>query len=301
MARATIRQALAAESPLVTVLAHDALSARLIERAGFRAFNIGGSTLLAARYALPDIGLVGLGEMIDGMREIAAATSLPFIADADDGYGDVKATCRTVREYERLGVGALLLEDQLRDHKKPRAERSHGVAEREVTENKIRAALETRISSETLIFGRTDALGAVGLDEALIRAERYLKVGADGVFIAGLRRMEDFTIVAERLGGALLIAALFEGGEEPAPTVAELGAIGFSQVTFPASIILRATDAMMGGMEAIRQHASTGTPLKPFANNTSARSLLDDAVEYAAWDGLTARFAGSKLEDSRIV
>ncbi len=105
MSRITLRETFAAEHPLVTPLAHDALSARLIARAGFRAFAIGGSAMLAARYGLPDIGLIGVSDMVDGIREIAAATPLPFLADGDDGYGDVKSVVRTVELYERLGVG----------------------------------------------------------------------------------------------------------------------------------------------------------------------------------------------------
>src|SRR6185369_6731115 len=99
--RPTLRSALARERPLVTPLAHDALSARLIARAGFRAFSIGGSAMLASRYGLPDIGLAALGEMAAGIEDIAAATDLPFFADGDDGYGDVKSVARTVESYER--------------------------------------------------------------------------------------------------------------------------------------------------------------------------------------------------------
>ena len=97
MTRATLRQALSAEYPLVTPLAHDALSARMIEQAGFRAFSIGGSALLAARRAYPDIGLIGLADMVEGIRDMAAASTLPFVADADDGYGDVKSVARLGR------------------------------------------------------------------------------------------------------------------------------------------------------------------------------------------------------------
>src|SRR5215212_3266331 len=122
MRQSSLRQALAAEYPLVTPLAHDALSARLIEQAGFRAFSIGGSALLAARHAYPDIGLIGLTDMVDGMRDIAAASTLTFIADADDGYGDVKGVARLVAAYEAMGVGGLLLEDQDRDKKQQRAD-----------------------------------------------------------------------------------------------------------------------------------------------------------------------------------
>ncbi|HEY6893534.1 MAG TPA: isocitrate lyase/phosphoenolpyruvate mutase family protein, partial [Rhodanobacteraceae bacterium] len=119
MTRPSLRTALAAEQPLVTPLAHDALSARLIERAGFRAFTIGGSAMLAARYALPDLGIAARGEMADGIRDIAMATPLPFLADADDGYGDAKSVARTVTTYEALGVGGMLIEDQRRDRKQP--------------------------------------------------------------------------------------------------------------------------------------------------------------------------------------
>ena len=294
MTRRTIREALAAERPLVTVLAHDLLSAKLIERAGFRAFNIGGSSLLAARYGIPDLGLVGLGEMLDGMREIAGGTSLPFIADADDGYGDVKSTVRTVRSYERIGVGAMLFEDQLRDDKRQRAEKSTAVVDRAVIEAKLRAAMATRDSRETLIFGRTDALGAVGMDEALIRAERFLDLGADGVFIAGVRRPEDFERVAEKLRGALLIAALFEEAGSQNPSTAELGKLGFGQITFPVSVIFRAVSAMAAGMRAIREHATAGAELPPYPEAAAARTLMDEAIDPASWTSIAATFAPAR-------
>src|SRR5713101_8207541 len=117
LARMTLREAFAAERPLVTPLAHDALSARLIARTGFKAFAIGGSALLAARYGLPDIGLIGVSDMTDGIRDIAAATELPFFADGDDGYGDVKSVARMIELYEQIGVSAILIEDQQREHK----------------------------------------------------------------------------------------------------------------------------------------------------------------------------------------
>jgi len=117
--RKSLRQVAAEERPLVTRVAHDALTARLIARAGFKAIAIGGSSMLAARYGLPDLGLAALGEMVDGAREIVAATDLPCIIDADDGYGDVKSITRTVQSYEIAGAAGVLLEDQTRDGKQP--------------------------------------------------------------------------------------------------------------------------------------------------------------------------------------
>lgn len=124
MRRSPFRQALDAERPLVTPLAHDALSARLIEQAGFKAFTVGGSALLAARHAFPDIGLIGLRDMVEGIRDLAAGSSLPFLADGDDGYGDVKSVARTIAAYEDLGVGGVLIEDQCRDRKQQRADKA---------------------------------------------------------------------------------------------------------------------------------------------------------------------------------
>src|SRR4051794_39561148 len=107
------RSLLAREKPLVLPGAHDALSARLIERMGFAAYVIGGFGLVGSRYGLPDIGLVGLGEMAAGVRDIMSASSLPVLIDADHGYGDVKNVTQTIRTYERMGAAAIFIEDQV--------------------------------------------------------------------------------------------------------------------------------------------------------------------------------------------
>jgi 2-methylisocitrate lyase-like PEP mutase family enzyme len=288
MRRTTMREALKAQQPLLSPLAHDALSARLIELAGFKSFNIGVSALLAAPHALPDIGLIGVADMVDGIRDIARASSLPFMADADDGYGDVKSVYRTVRAYEEIGVGGFLIEDQDRDRKQQRADKAAAVADEAVIEAKLKAALAARSSRETLVIGRTDAYGALGLDAALHRAERFLALGADGLFIAGLRTEQDYETVGRRFKGTLLSAAMFEGGDTPWLTPAVLGEMGFNQVSFPISLLLRAVAAMRDGLEALKAHGEGTTPLTPFAGAKSARDTLDKAVDLAAWRRIEA-------------
>jgi 2-methylisocitrate lyase-like PEP mutase family enzyme len=283
MRRATIREALARETPLVTPLAHDALSARLIEQAGFKAFAIGGSALLAARHAYPDIGLIGLTDMVEGIRDIAAASSLPFFADADDGYGDVKSVARTIAAYEAIGVRGLLLEDQSRDHKQQRADKAAAVVEEEVIEAKLRTALAARKDPETFIIGRTDAYGPLGLDAAMRRAERFLALGADGVFIAGLKTEADYRKVGAAFKGAYLSAAMFEGGDTPWLSPVELATMGFTQVSFPASIIFRVVAAMHDAIAALRCYAEGTEPLQPLANGAMVRAILDQAVELGRW------------------
>ncbi|HVO90792.1 MAG TPA: isocitrate lyase/PEP mutase family protein [Casimicrobiaceae bacterium] len=291
--RPTLRSALASERPLVTPLAHDALSARLIEHAGFRAFAVGGSALLATRYGLPDIGLIGVTDMTAGLKDIAAATSLPFFADGDDGYGDVKSVARTVELYEQIGVGAILIEDQLREGKQQRADRALGVADAAVIEAKLRVALSERCSPDTFIIGRTDAFGVLGLDEALRRAERFLALGVDGVFVAGLKSMPDYERVGRELRGARLSAAVFETSGMPWPTPAELGELGFAHVSYPGSLLFRITATMSDALTALRRHASGLQSMQPDGNADAARTLLDDALALQRWKAIEARAAQS--------
>jgi 2-methylisocitrate lyase-like PEP mutase family enzyme len=288
MTRATVRQALAAEMPLVSPLAHDALSARLIEEAGFKSFSIGGSALLAARHAYPDIGLIGLTDMVAGITDIARATTVPFIADADDGYGDVKSIARTVAAYEAIGVGGFLIEDQDRDRKQQRAEKAAAVADEAVIEAKLRTALAVRSNPETFVIGRTDAYGPLGLDAAMRRGERFLALGVDGIFIAGLKTEADYRRVGAAFKGAFVSAAMFEGGDTPWLTPAELGAMGFQQVSFPASLIFRAVAAMRDGLAALRRHADGTEPMAPLETFAAVRATLDRAVGLDRWRGIEA-------------
>jgi len=289
-ARPTLRSALDAERPLVTPLAHDALSARLIAAAGFRAFAIGGSAMLAARFGLPDIGLAALGEMVDGIRDIAAATPLPFLADGDDGYGDAKSVARTVAAYEALGVGGILIEDQVRTGKQQRAERARAVCDVETIVQKLRCALAARGDPETMIIGRTDAFGVSGLDEALRRAERFLAVGADAVFVAGLKSMDDYARVGEALNGAILSAALFEAADMPWPAPQELAALGFRHVSYPASLIFRVTLSLRNTLRALREHAEGRVAMQPDAHALDARKALDAALELPRWQDIERQF-----------
>jgi 2-methylisocitrate lyase-like PEP mutase family enzyme len=295
LVRITLREAFAAERPLVTPLAHDALSARLIARAGFRAFAIGGSAMLAARYALPDIGLVGLADMADGIREIAAATPLPFLADGDDGYGDVKSVVRTVEVYERLGVGGILIEDQQREHKQQRADQARGVAEVAVIEQKLRAAMAARSTSDTMIIGRTDALGVFGMDEALRRASRFIELGVDAVFVAGIKAMADYERVGRALRGALLSAAIFETPGMPWPTPKEMGELGYAHVSYPGSLIFRVTQSMSATLAQLRAHADGQSAMTQDPRAGDARQVLDDALRLAEWQRIEHDFADAEL------
>jgi 2-methylisocitrate lyase-like PEP mutase family enzyme len=229
--------------------------------------------------------------MTEGIRDIAAATTLPFFADGDDGYGDAKSVARTVEIYERLGVGAILFEDQRRDRKQQRAEGAKGVVDEAEIAQKLRAAMAARADPETLIIGRTDAYGALGLDAAIGRAERFLALGVDGVFIAGLKAVDEFERVGRELNGALLSAAVFEGVDTPWLSPAALGAMGFRHVSFPASLIFRVVGVMQETLSSLRGHAEGRVPMEPAVESRRNRATLDDALDLARWQRIEAEFS----------
>ena len=236
---ASWRDALKPDQPLLLPLAHDALSARLIERAGFEAYAIGGFPLTGARHALPDIGLLGLGEMSAGVREIMAGSRLPVLVDGDDGYGDVKNVTRTICTYEQLGAAAILLEDQVAP-KRCGHMQGKSVVPPEVMARKLRAAAAAR-EAGIFIIARTDARAVHGLDDTLRRAELYLKSGADGVFVEAPESPEELARIGAEFRHVPQLANMLEGGRTPLLAPAELFGLGFSMIAYPTSLIFRVT------------------------------------------------------------
>jgi 2-methylisocitrate lyase-like PEP mutase family enzyme len=280
-----------AAHPLVSPLAHDALSARLIAQAGFKSFNIGGNAMLAARYALPDLGLAALGEMTDGIRDIVGATPLPVLVDGDDGYGDVKSVVRMVESYEAIGCAGTLIEDQVREGKQPGAATARGVAPLDAFEQKLRAAMDARRDKDFVIIGRTDSFGAVGMDEALRRGERFLKLGIDGVFIAGLKTVADYEKVGAAFKGQWNCAAIFQGGTTPFLSPAELHAMGFSQVAYPNLLIGRVAKAVETGLARLRDFAGGKAEAFKGSDNELALKSLSDAVQSGRWGEIEKKYS----------
>ena len=238
MPRPTWKELVSRPQPLLLPVAHDALTARLIARAGFDAYSIGGFALVGSRYGVPDIGLVGLAEMADGVADIMAACDLPVMVDGDDGYGDVKNVTRTIRAYERLGASAIFIEDQVAP-KRCGHMSGKDVIPAELMEAKLRAAAAARDSRDFFLVARTDARAVFGLDEAMRRAERYLKAGADGIFVEAPQTLEELRTIGERFGSVPQIANMLEDGRTPLVPPAELKRMGFSMIAYPCSVIFR--------------------------------------------------------------
>jgi 2-methylisocitrate lyase-like PEP mutase family enzyme len=250
MKRSTFRDVIKSEQPLVMAGAFDALSARLIERAGFSSYFIGGFSVVGARYGVPDVGLKALGDISAAVRDIVQATNLPVLVDGDDGYGDVKNVVQTVHTYERMGVDAIMIEDQTWP-KRCGHMAGKSVVPAEVMEAKVRAAVSERLNPSTFIIARTDSRAVHGLDEALRRAERYLKAGADGLFIEAPESVEELEIIGKSFDVPQLANPL-EGGRTPILSPKELHGLGFSIIPYGITLILRAAKAMQLALEDIR-------------------------------------------------
>jgi 2-methylisocitrate lyase-like PEP mutase family enzyme len=249
--RLTWRQLLAGNKPLVLPGAHDAISARLIEDAGYPAYFIGGFPVVGARYALPDIGLVSFGEMAQSISEIMLGSRLPVLVDADDGYGDVKNITRTVRTYERIGASALFIEDQ-RSPKRCGHLAGKVLVPVKAMEAKIRAAVAARDDRELFLIARTDAREREGMDAAFRRAERYVRAGADGLFIEAPRSVDELAKIG-RAFDVPQLANMLEGGLTPILTNRELGEMGFSMVIHGITLLMRAARVMRETLIDLKQ------------------------------------------------
>lgn len=246
------------DRPFVLPGAYDALSAKLIERAGFDAFVIGGFPLVGARYGLPDIGLVGLGEMAEGMRDIVSAVDIPALIDGDHGYGDVKNVVRTMQTYESMGAGAILLEDQVAPKRCGHTEGKQ-VVEPRIMEEKLRAAADSRQSKDFFLIARTDSRAVHGLDDALRRAERYLKAGADGIFIEAPQNLEELERVANAFDVPQMCNMLI-GGKTPILSNRELHQMGFKMIVHGTTLIkrvARSLELLLADMHSDRMECNT--------------------------------------------
>ena len=242
--RQVIDKAVADRRCLVVPGVHDALSARLVERVGFESYFIGGFPLVGSRYGVPDVGLKHFGDIAAGVRDImAAAPGLPVFVDADDGYGDVKNVVHTVQSYERMGVSAILIEDQAWP-KRCGHMAGKKVVPTEMAVAKIRAAVSERLDRETWILARTDARQVYDLDEAIRRAERYIEAGADGIFVEAPRSVAELERLGRCFKGVPQICNPLVGGHTPILSMEELGALGFHSAVLGLDTVMHAAKAV---------------------------------------------------------
>jgi 2-methylisocitrate lyase-like PEP mutase family enzyme len=245
-----LRALLAKPGLLAMPCCFDALSAKLIEEAGFPLTFMSGFAVSAARAALPDTGLLSYGEMVAQGRDICAAVSIPVIGDADTGYGNAVNVKRTVRGYAAAGFACAMIEDQVWPKRCGHTRGKQVVARAEALA-RARAAADARDEGAgILVMARTDARAMLGLDEALSRAYGFVEAGADIVFVEAPETEAEMARICAEVPGHHL-ANMVEGGRTPVLPPDRLAALGFKIAAYPLTLLSAAARAMRDALSAL--------------------------------------------------
>jgi 2-methylisocitrate lyase-like PEP mutase family enzyme len=283
--RITWKEALKKERPLLMPVAHDGLTAKVIEAAGFTAVQVGGFAVAGARHGLPDVDLTHYAERHAAVKDIMSATKLPILVDADDGYGDVKNVTHTVRGYMALGIQGLFIEDQQAPKECGHMDDKKVVPVEQMVA-KVKAAVAAREKKDFFILARTDALAPEGVDAAIRRAEKYLKAGADGVYVEGPESVEQLKQVGKAFKGEHLATSVLEnGGKTPWLPPEEFGEMGYTMVLYPTTILFRVARALQRAAADLRAgkalDADDAVDMKSFLR----------IVELEHWQEIEKKFA----------
>jgi 2-methylisocitrate lyase-like PEP mutase family enzyme len=229
--RQTMRELIARRGYTMVPGAYDTLTARLVEQAGFAAVYLTGGGYSRAN-GYPDLGLLTLSENVRFIGLTVEAVGIPVIADADTGYGNAINVIRTVREYEKSGVAAFHIEDQVAPKKCGHYEGKEVISSAEMV-GKIHAAVDTRQDADLVIIARSDARAIEGLQASIDRVNAYLEAGADVGFVEAPQNVEELRIVGRSVRGPALVN-VFEGGKTPMVPASELEAMGFRLGIYPS-------------------------------------------------------------------
>jgi methylisocitrate lyase len=276
-----LRALLAQPNILIAPGAADALTARLIQEAGFGAVYATGAGIANAQFAFPDIGLLTMTEMLAHIRRIVDAVDVPVIADADTGFGNPLNVQRTVREYEYAGVAAIQIEDQV-SPKKCGHFSGKEVIDAEEMIQKLRAAVAARRDPDLVLIARTDSFATHGYAEAIRRAKLYADNGADVIFVEAPTNREQIARLPKEISAPLLFN-MTEGAKTPMFTAPELQNLGFKIVIFPNTVLRVAMRAAQESLAILKSEASSAS-LLPRMMDWQERQRIVRLHEYETLD-----------------
>jgi 2-methylisocitrate lyase-like PEP mutase family enzyme len=253
--RQVFKQFLKRGKLLVAPGCFDGLSARLVQEAGFEAAYLSGGAV-ARSMGLPDIGLVTMSEVIERAAQVVSAVKIPIIADADTGYGNAINLVRTVREYERVGVAAIHLEDQITPKRCGHLDGKEVISLPEMIK-KLEAALASRADPDFCIIARTDARGVHGLDDAISRARAFAQLGVDAVFVEAPQSESELEQIPRALLNIPLLVNVFKGGKTPMLPVERLEKMGYRIAIYPSETQRAAIYAMRQALSLLKREGTT--------------------------------------------
>ncbi len=277
-----LRALLRSEAMVIAPGAYDGLTAKLVAQAGFPAVYMTGAGT-AVSHGYPDFGLLTMSEMVENAARIVRSVDVPVIADADTGYGNELNAFRTVQEYERRGVAAIHIEDQVSPKRCGHLDDKE-IVPREDYIAKIRAAVAARQNADFMIIARTDARAVAGLEEALARANASLAAGADMVFVEAPQTMDELAAVPKRVAGPCLLNVV-RGGKTPEIDLRQAQQMGYRLAIVPGLLlkaVIGACDEMLAELKATHVH--------PVPRSDMTVRQAFDRVGAEEWDALRTRF-----------
>lgn len=287
-AASRLRGLLGRDDILVMPCCYDALSARLIEQEGFPLTFMSGFAASAARIGAPDLGLMSYGEVLDQLRNITDAVTIPVLGDGDTGYGNAMNVRRTVAGFAKAGCAAVMIEDQLAP-KRCGHTRGKEVVGRDEAYDRIKAAVDARDEgADILILARTDARHEYGLAEAMARAERFHELGADILFIEAPASQDEMISICRELPGVHM-ANMVEGGTTPDLPPEALFEIGYRIAAYPLSLMSGAMKAMLETLQRLKQGKGRDDLILPFEE-------LRTRIGFEDYYRMAARYRSSKRD-----
>lgn len=257
-----LRKQLAGDKAVVAPGVYDALTALMVEQAGFGCAYVSGASISFTRIGRPDLGLTTLTEVADTVANMRERTSIPLVVDADTGFGNALNVRRSVRLLERMGATAIQLEDQTSPKRCGHLAGKNMVSSAEMV-GKLQAALDARADDQTLIVARTDAIAIDGVDAAIERGHAYIDAGADVLFVEAMPERGVMQRIGAELGGRIpLLANMVEGGKTPLTPADELAALGFRLVIYPGAMVRVVSFAAAEYLRELKEKGTTAGMLE---------------------------------------
>jgi len=252
-----LRNSLGQPGAVIAPGVYDALTALLVEQAGFDCAYVSGASVSFSRIGRADLGLTTLTEVADTVANMRERVSIPLVVDADTGFGNALNVQRSVRLLERMGASGIQLEDQTSPKRCGHLEGKSLIDTTEMV-GKIRAAVDARRDDDTLIIARTDAVATEGIDAAIDRAHAYVDAGADMLFVEALRDDAQLKRVGDELGSRTkLLSNMVEGGKTPLKPADELGELGFDLVIYPGAMVRVVSFAAQAYLRELSERGTT--------------------------------------------
>ena len=286
------REAVASESPLQIAGAITAYAARMAEATGFKALYISGGGVAANSLGIPDLGISTMEDVLIDARRITDATTLPLLVDIDTGWGGAFNIARTIRNFERIGVAAVHMEDQV-GQKRCGHRPGKDVVSKEEMVDRVKAAVDARNDDAFVVMARTDAAAVEGIDAAIERAVAYVEAGADMIFPEAMKTLDDYRKF-KRAVKVPILANLTEFGSTPFFTTDELRDAGVDIALYCCGAYRAMNKAALNFYETVRREGTQ----KNIVDTLQTRDELYDFLGYHAYeDKLDALFAKDKPEE----